>query len=645
MYEYDTENRGLYASDPLGVGDKQRLASVLRFDLPFIPPEATITSATLELYAVGWSSPNAILTIGCYAITRTTSLNELTWTLAQAGNPWGTPGCNDPFTDCRAKPESSQRATEIGRWYTFSVASLVQGWVDGSVPNNGLLLRSNLDPLTAHIFFFASAEHFDPAQRPRLAVTYRFDDLPVPSQTSTATPTATASVTRTPTTGPGAEHTITIQQGTYLGSEDTYLYKYAPTANYCLSDTLMAGFRQQYVSLLRFDVSGVPRDATVTRASLQVYATGWSGQDGTIGTYVISRTVSLCDSNWYQARAGDPWGAEGCSDTDSDRSGLLSSTARTSGVSRWYGFDVTRAVQSWVGETRPNNGVLLSTTYASFTGTFRFASAQHSDVGLRPKLVVSYVVGLPTPTPRAEPYLIIGHITDDHVGRNVVCSSLLQDFAGLISQQADVLVDTGDCTENGTEEETIEYRDHMRGNMTIPWMAVPGNHDTPDVFQWHIGPLNWWWDVGGYRLIGIDSEAINRDPYDPRAMNALDAALTTDRPCIVFGHFPLDSEGYSEETNRKLRQRFSAYRVLLYVSGHWHVDSFTTDPTTGTKLLVGHWTCGNHYRLIRLQGTRVEVEQKTLSGTNLGECGVSMEGQYPSWIERIGNAVLETDLA
>ena len=200
-----------------------------------------------------------------------------------------------------------------------------------------------------------------------------------------------------------------------------------------------------------------------------------------------------------------------------------------------------------------------------------------------------------------------------------------------------MVVDTGDCTENGSEAETLEYRDHMRANMTIPWQVTPGNHDSPDVFQRYIGSLNWSWDVGGYRLIGIDSEAINRYPYEPGAMYALDAALTLDKPCIVFGHFPLDSDGYSPETSRRLRERFAAYRVVLYVSGHWHANSFTTDPTTGTRLLVGHWTCGGNYRLIRLAGNTVQVEQFKLGGVGLGTCGVSEDREKTSWIVRTEN--------
>jgi hypothetical protein len=64
---------------------------------------------------------------------------------------------------------------------------------------------------------------------------------------------------------------------------------------------------------------------------------------------------------------------------------------------------------------------------------------------------------------------------------------------------------------------------------------------------------------------------------------------------------------YNTQDQDKLRQRFKAYNVLLYVAGHAHLDSWEIDPYSGTRLLVGHWACGNHYRLITLRGTNIEV--------------------------------------
>ncbi len=200
----------------------------------------------------------------------------------------------------------------------------------------------------------------------------------------------------------------------------------------------------------------------------------------------------------------------------------------------------------------------------------------------------------PSPTPTLAP-LIIGHITDIHIGWSWIYSQRLPYVLNALKQQAQVRVDTGDCAHHGSVEETVEYMDLVTHNISIPWRATPGNHDTPCVFERYIGPLEWSWDIGGYRLIGINTEAIN--------YTALAQALTHEKPCIVFGHFPLS---YCTPTDQiELRQRFKMYRVPIYVAGHTHLDSLQTDPESGTVLLTGQRAGLGHYRLITLRGFEI----------------------------------------
>jgi hypothetical protein len=207
----------------------------------------------------------------------------------------------------------------------------------------------------------------------------------------------------------------------------------------------------------------------------------------------------------------------------------------------------------------------------------------------------------PTPSPTATlAPLIIGHITDAQIGLGWLESQRLPLVVSTLTQEADVLVDTGDCTEHGTLDECRQYVQLMSTSATIPWRAVLGPHDTPHTFQTYVGPLEWSWDVGGYRLIGINTEAINFD--------ALAEALTKDKPCIVFGHFPLDN--CSPGDRPRLRQLFREYSVLIYVAGHQHLNSLTVDPESGTILLIGQRTVRCHYRLITVHGSKVHVDFK-----------------------------------
>jgi predicted phosphodiesterase len=201
----------------------------------------------------------------------------------------------------------------------------------------------------------------------------------------------------------------------------------------------------------------------------------------------------------------------------------------------------------------------------------------------------------PTATPTLSP-LIIGHITDAHIGGSRVYSERLPVAVEAVSKRADIIVDTGDCTDHGTATEASEYYDLVNNSAGLPWRAIPGNHDRPlQVFVNNIGPAEWTWDVGGYRLIGINT--IDTD-YD-----ALNEALTTEKPFIVFGHYPLTH--CNEELRTELRRLFKDYDVPIYIAGHTHLDVLDTDPESGTLLLTGQRAGLGHYRLITVQGFEV----------------------------------------
>jgi len=189
--------------------------------------------------------------------------------------------------------------------------------------------------------------------------------------------------------------TVTLQQGSdgYTGSEDTYIYQNAPDDNYCSQDVLNVGREQQYAGLVRFDLSSIPSDARIVEAALQLYASGWDGSDMTIDAHRIRRDVNMCQATWNQAEDGNPWGVPGCNDTDTDRGATPESSVTTSGISKWYHFNLTILAQDWISGRLANNGVLLRGASSGSTSLFRFASAEVGTSSLRPKLVITYRSG------------------------------------------------------------------------------------------------------------------------------------------------------------------------------------------------------------------------------------------------------------
>ncbi len=193
--------------------------------------------------------------------------------------------------------------------------------------------------------------------------------------------------TATPTPAPGGQAVI-IQTGAGCDNPDTYVYRYQPDANYSLGPLLRVGYRQNFGSLLRFDLSEIPAGVTIESARLELYAAGWSGADITLGAHAVSNTVTISETTWSQPQSGWWWGLGGANDLLVDRRQEPETTLTTTGPLQWYALDLSGLVQEWVLGL-PNNGVLLRQSVYS-SNSVLFASAEYSNASLRPRLVVSW---------------------------------------------------------------------------------------------------------------------------------------------------------------------------------------------------------------------------------------------------------------
>ena len=382
------------AMDSIRLGLKQYYAALLRFDLSPVPAGAVVDSAWLELYSVGWGGTN--MTIEAYRVIRRMDPDQATWNQAAIGNDWYLPGGNDLTNDHSGAVEVAFTTSGLFHWSRLNLTHLVQQWVDGSQVNYGLMLRGPLPPASA-LFYFASAQHSNSQLRPRLVVHYFVGHDPAATPTPTATPTGTSLPTWTPTptsVQTSTEVTVTLQMGSngYTGTDDTQIYAYEPTKSYCNADLIEVGERRRYAGLLRFNVASVPTNAAVLQATLQLDAIGWSGANLPISAFRLNRPFNACEATWNQAQNGNPWGIAGCESTLTDREAVPLSTITTTGIGRWHSFDVTPAVQGWVEGSLMNNGVVLQQSFPAFLDCYFFASAQHSNVSLRPRLVIHYRV-------------------------------------------------------------------------------------------------------------------------------------------------------------------------------------------------------------------------------------------------------------
>ena len=125
--------------------------ALYRFDLGFLPPTARVTAATLRLQ-VSWNDQNNVVFVHRVLAP---------WSEATArANNFGFPGDFDPV------PDSGFLAGGPGL-KTVDVTDIAKGWVDGGLPNNGVLLK---EPLANRHLFWSSEASL--ASRPALQVCY-----------------------------------------------------------------------------------------------------------------------------------------------------------------------------------------------------------------------------------------------------------------------------------------------------------------------------------------------------------------------------------------------------------------------------------------------------------------------------------------
>ncbi len=176
--------------------------------------------------------------------------------------------------------------------------------------------------------------------------------------------------------------------------KDTYFYEWKSTWNYGLSTEFWVDnvfLDSEAHSLLQFDLSGLPANAVIQSATLELYQHSPSAKGGDVSVHRVTgaweegiKTGGIGASSWTESAPAINWTNAG---GDYDATAATTTSVAAGGVG-WYQWDIKSLVQGWADASYPNQGLMLVPTTPNSSAYFR--SSDYSTPLLRPKLSITY---------------------------------------------------------------------------------------------------------------------------------------------------------------------------------------------------------------------------------------------------------------
>ncbi len=367
-----TNNKG--GDSSLHIKDSQVEQPLYRFDLSSLPAGAQINFAVASFY-VSSEHPEGPVTV--HRITTGWNEADATWDSISGSVDSGV------LATIPAQPAKDVRVQ-------VNITGQVQAWVNGQ-PNNGILLASSAPGIHAQYVSREGAA----GEHPRL-------DVVVGSgAASPVTIKAKGELDNGVKRALKDRLALAYQPPTGASLEpigDVYLKQDAVSLNFGASSDLWVedsgGSNKADNSLLRFNMSSVPRGARVASATLELYA-NWdlsNGVGSSIGVHRVTRDWDAGTNNgstgsgasWNERDPGTSWSSGG-GDYDAAAAAISDSPPNTTG---WHEWDLTSLVNGWSTGAYANQGLALVAENATTLVGFR--SSDYSNASLHPKLTITY---------------------------------------------------------------------------------------------------------------------------------------------------------------------------------------------------------------------------------------------------------------
>jgi 3',5'-cyclic AMP phosphodiesterase CpdA len=208
----------------------------------------------------------------------------------------------------------------------------------------------------------------------------------------------------------------------------------------------------------------------------------------------------------------------------------------------------------------------------------------------------------------------IAQISDTHLSeaKPFFVDNFMRVGAALRDSRPDLVVNSGDISLDGADEEAdLATARALHDGLGLPVRFLPGNHDLGDCqdapshgeaaidaarrdrYVKHFGADWWWFDVPGWRVLGIDSQLLGSDldaAGEQEAAVAEAVAGLGERRLALFLHKPLFNRSADEATitgrfvnplpRRRLLDSLGDVTPSLVACGHVHQYRDSLDTAT-----------------------------------------------------------------
>ena len=153
-----TNNYALWPLTGIGNSASTIIRTYIEFDLSLIPTNARVIDADLRLYQYD-DLGSEDFTIGLHKVTSNWDESTIDW---------------DPQPTSSTDAEVTSNIT-VGAvtWKSWDIDTLVQGWLDGTIANYGMLLKDTDESSVNTIAYFYTSDYTtDTTKRPKLEIDY-----------------------------------------------------------------------------------------------------------------------------------------------------------------------------------------------------------------------------------------------------------------------------------------------------------------------------------------------------------------------------------------------------------------------------------------------------------------------------------------